>query len=75
MMLVWTAISRVLRELGLRLHAVNAEDGYCLAAKPSTAFSYQDYIEVFVLCTSNAAVTHVEVASRGASPQQPDELP
>jgi hypothetical protein len=63
---VWAVVPIILDELGFSLRVVNAEDGYFLAAKPSTEFSMTDHVEVFVAATGDEFITRVEVVSKGA---------
>jgi hypothetical protein len=63
---VWTTIPVVLAELSLPLVADNKQDGYILAQRGITAFSYGENVAIFVESVSGVTKTRVEVVSTRA---------
>jgi uncharacterized lipoprotein len=60
---VWTTVPKALNNLGLSVAGENKEEGYILAQKGMTAFSYGENIAVFVNKV-NENQTKVEVVSK-----------
>jgi hypothetical protein len=63
---VWKAIPLVLTELGLPLVSENKTEGYILAQRGITAFSYGENVAIFVETEGGVTKTRVEVISKKA---------
>jgi hypothetical protein len=63
---VWKAISTVVKEVGLDLVGDNRQEGYLLAQRGITPFSYGENVAIFVEELGRAPRTKVEVVSKKA---------
>lgn len=63
---VWAAVPPVLAELGLSLAGENKQEGYILAQRGMTAFSYGENVAIFVESVNGVTKTRVEVVSKKA---------
>lgn len=63
---VWKTIPSVLSELGLPLVGENKQEGYILAQRGITAFSYGENVAIFVESEGGVTKTRVEVISKKA---------
>jgi hypothetical protein len=64
--IVWKAIPAVLAELSLPMAAENRQEGYILAQRGVTAFSYGENVAIFVDAVNGGAGTRVEIVSKKA---------
>lgn len=63
---VWKAMPQVLKELGLDLAGDNRSEGYILAQRGISAFSYGENVAIFVETVNGVTKTRVEVVSKKA---------
>lgn len=63
---VWQAMPSVLTELGLSLAGDNRQEGYILAQRGVTTFSYGENVAIFIEPEAGTAKTRVEVVSKKA---------
>jgi hypothetical protein len=63
---VWKAVPSVLAELGLQLVGDNKQEGYILAQRGISAFSYGENVAIFVESVGGVTKTRVEVISKKA---------
>ncbi len=63
---VWNAMPQVLTDLGLDLAGENKEEGYILAQRSMTLFSYGENVAIFIKSIGDATMTRVEVVSKRA---------
>jgi len=61
---VWKAIPPILAELGLQFVSDNKQEGYILAQRGITAFSYGENVAIFVESVGGVTKTRVEVISK-----------
>lgn len=61
---VWKAMPGVLAELSLPLVGDNRQDGYILAQRGITAFSYGENVAIFIETVNGVTRTRVEVVSK-----------
>ena len=61
---VWKALPTVLSELSLPLVGDNKAEGYILAQRGITAFSYGENVAIFVESVNGVTRTRVEVVSK-----------
>ena len=61
---VWKALPQILAELSLPLVSENQQEGYMLAQRGITAFSYGENVAIFVEIVNGATKTRVEVVSK-----------
>jgi hypothetical protein len=61
---VWKAMPGVLSELSLPMVADNKQEGYILAQRGITAFSYGENVAIFVETVDGVTRTRVEVVSK-----------
>ena len=64
--LVWKTMPSVLAELSLPMVADNKQEGYILAQRGMTAFSYGENVAIFVESVNGLTKTRVEVVSKKA---------
>ena len=62
---VWSAVPQAVSDMGLDIAGKSEEDGYVLARKGLSAFSYGEYVAVFVEKVDDER-TKVEVVSKKA---------
>lgn len=63
---VWKTIPTVLAELSLPLVGENRQEGYILAQRGITPFSYGENVAIFVESVNGVTKTRVEVVSKKA---------
>jgi hypothetical protein len=63
---VWQVMPQVLSEVGLQMVGDNKGEGYILAQRGITAFSYGENVAIFVETVSGVTTTRVEVVSKKA---------
>ena len=63
---VWKAMPQVLSEVGLQMVGDNKTEGYILAQRGITAFSYGENVAIFVETVGGVTKTRVEVVSKKA---------
>ena len=63
---VWKTVPTVLAELSLPMVADNRQEGYVLAQRGVTAFSYGENVAIFVETANGVTKTRVEVVSKRA---------
>ena len=63
---VWKVMPAVLSELSLPLVGENKQEGYILAQRGITAFSYGENVAIFVESVNGVTKTRVEVVSKKA---------
>ena len=61
---VWKTVPTVLTELSLPMVADNRQEGYILAQRGVTAFSYGENVAIFVETVNGVTKTRVEVVSK-----------
>jgi hypothetical protein len=61
---VWKALPPILAELSLPLVSENKQEGYMLAQRGITAFSYGENVAIFVEIVNGVTKTRVEVVSK-----------
>jgi uncharacterized protein YceK len=61
---VWKALPAVLAELSLPMVGDNKQEGYILAQRGITAFSYGENVAIFVESVNGLTRTRVEVVSK-----------
>lgn len=61
---VWKAVPSVLMALGLQLVSDNKQEGYILAQRGITAFSYGENVAIFVESIGGVTKTRVEIVSK-----------
>ena len=61
---VWKTVPSVLAELSLPMVADNKQEGYILAQRGVTAFSYGENVAIFVETVNGVTRTRVEVVSK-----------
>ena len=61
---VWKALPAVLAELSLPMVGDNRQEGYILAQRGITAFSYGENVAIFVESVNGVTRTRVEVVSK-----------
>ena len=61
---VWSVLPAAVKELGLDYVAENKAEGYALAQRSMTAFSYGENVAIFVEKVGNEVRTRVEVVSK-----------
>ncbi len=61
---VWKTLPAVLSELSLPMVGENRQEGYMLAQRGVTAFSYGENVAIFVEPVNGATRTRVEVVSK-----------
>lgn len=61
---VWKAVPSVLVALGLQLVSDNKQEGYILAQRGMTAFSYGENVAIFVESIGGVTKTRVEIVSK-----------
>ena len=61
---VWKTMPTVLAELSLPMVADNKQEGYILAQRGVTAFSYGENVAIFVESVNGVTKTRVEVVSK-----------
>lgn len=61
---VWKALPAVLAELSLPMVGDNKQEGYILAQRGITAFSYGENVAIFVESVNGVTRTRVEVVSK-----------
>ena len=62
--IVWKTVPTVLTELSLPMVADNRQEGYILAQRGVTAFSYGENVAIFVETVNGVTKTRVEVVSK-----------
>lgn len=63
---VWKVMPTVLAELSLPMVGENRQEGYILAQRGITAFSYGENVAIFVESVNGVTKTRVEVVSKKA---------
>ncbi|MDB5764557.1 MAG: hypothetical protein JWQ21_3552 [Herminiimonas sp.] len=63
---VWKAMPTVLSEVGLQLVGDNRTEGYILAQRGITAFSYGENVAIFIESVGGVTKTRVEAVSKKA---------
>jgi hypothetical protein len=63
---VWKAMPAVLSEVGLQLVGDNKNEGYILAQRGVTAFSYGENVAIFIESVGGVTKTRVEAVSKKA---------
>lgn len=61
---VWKAVPSVLVAIGLQLVSDNKQEGYILAQRGITAFSYGENVAIFVESIGGVTKTRVEIVSK-----------
>jgi hypothetical protein len=61
---VWKALPPILAELSLPLVSENKQEGYMLAQRGITAFSYGENVAIFVETVNGITKTRVEIVSK-----------
>lgn len=61
---VWTALPKAVKDVGLDYVGDNRNDGYALAQRGMSAFSYGENVAMFVEPTGSKDKTKVEVVSK-----------